>query len=315
MKKRLITGGIIAIVLAAFFLMKLFVNDYIFDALILFIAAFASYESSKIFTKAGLANNLILSIVAPGLFFVSNFLGIWYFLPVWAIILIDVGIILCLGVWELLFYLFKKSTTDEMRIYNFEGSRFKFCLKRFLSTILACFYPSFLIMTMMMINHIDVLKISNISTYNNLLSIVGLMLTFLIPIFTDTFAMLMGTMIGGKKLCPKISPNKKVSGAIGGSVWCTILCLSIYLIMYSTNTFYNIFADGGFPIWAFAIIVFLGSIVAQIGDLFESFWKRKANIKDSGRLLPGHGGMLDRVDSYVFICPMILISLILVVVL
>ena len=315
MKKRVITGSIIAIVLATFFVLKLFVNDYIFDALILFIGVFASFEASKIFTKSGLPNYLILSIIAPCLFFVSNFLGIWYFLPIWAIILIDVGIILCLGLGAFVFDLVKKSTLDEMRIYEFEGCKLKFCCKKFLCAIFAYFYPSFLIMTMMMINHIDALKISNISSYNGLLSIFALMFAFLIPIFTDVFAMLTGMMIGGKKLCPKISPKKTISGAIGGTVWCVILSLCIYLIMNATNTFYNIFADGGFPIWAFAIIVFLGSLIAQLGDLFESFWKRKANIKDSGKLLPGHGGMLDRVDSYVFICPFILISFILVVIL
>ena len=58
-----------------------------------------------------------------------------------------------------------------------------------------------------------------------------------------------------------------------------------------------------FPIWAYLIIVFLGSIIAQAGDLFESYLKRKANVKDTGSVIAGHGGILDRIDSHIVALP------------
>ena len=111
----------------------------------------------------------------------------------------------------------------------------------------------------------------------------------------------------------KISPNKTISGAVGGTVWCVLLSACVYLILNSTKLFYDAFIIGGLPIWAFLLIVLFGSIIAQIGDLFESFLKRKAGLKDSGRILPGHGGMLDRIDSYIFVAPYLLIAFCLVV--
>ncbi len=103
----------------------------------------------------------------------------------------------------------------------------------------------------------------------------------------DVFAYFSGRTIGGPKLAPKISPNKTWSGFIGSLVGALFLS---YLV--------NIKA-GFEPIFAFFVIMLLAAIVSQLGDLMESSIKRKFNVKDSGSIIPGHGGVLDRVDGLV----------------
>ena len=118
--------------------------------------------------------------------------------------------------------------------------------------------------------------------------------------------MLTGSVIGGKKLCPRISPGKTISGSVGGVLWCVLFSACVYLIFGCISSFEPFMEI--FPIWAYLIIVFIGSMVAQAGDLFESIIKRRAGMKDSGKFLPGHGGLLDRVDSHIFMAPYILLA-------
>jgi phosphatidate cytidylyltransferase len=110
--------------------------------------------------------------------------------------------------------------------------------------------------------------------------------------FTDIGGYVVGKIIGGKKLS-KISPNKTISGTIGSfifSIFPLILFLNIDYLDFTLN-FNNIL---------YCLII---SLVSQLGDLFISFLKRKAKIKDTGKILPGHGGVLDRVDGIIFAVP------------
>lgn len=109
---------------------------------------------------------------------------------------------------------------------------------------------------------------------------------------TDTFAFFVGSRLKGPKLWPAISPGKTVSGAVGGLIGGGLGALATGLLFL--------------PREAPAQMLFIGflvSIVGQLGDLVESAYKRTAGVKDSGHLLPGHGGMLDRVDSLLFAAP------------
>ena len=102
---------------------------------------------------------------------------------------------------------------------------------------------------------------------------------------TDIGAYACGRLIGGPKLAPRISPNKTWSGAIGGVIWAVIASSILLWAFHNEPTG----LDGG--------IAILTSIVSQIGDLFESKLKRRYNVKDSGNLIPGHGGVMDRFDG------------------
>jgi len=107
---------------------------------------------------------------------------------------------------------------------------------------------------------------------------------------TDIFAYFIGKNLGGPKLIPSISPNKTWSGLIGGMVSAAIIGL------LSTLMF-----EGG--ILFFMITSALLAVIAQIGDLFESKVKRIFGVKDSGTIIPGHGGILDRIDGLMFAAP------------
>ena len=110
--------------------------------------------------------------------------------------------------------------------------------------------------------------------------------------FTDIGGYTFGKILGGKKLS-KISPNKTISGAIGSFVF------SIFPLLINLNLNY---LDLEFNLTNVMFCLFI-SLVSQLGDLFVSFIKRKAETKDTGNLLPGHGGVLDRVDGIIFAVP------------
>ena len=115
----------------------------------------------------------------------------------------------------------------------------------------------------------------------------------LICIFSDIGGYVVGKNIGGKKLT-KISPKKTISGSIGSFIFSFIIML-IFLNIYSETI--NI------SIVELALITILLSFVCQVGDIFISYFKRKAKVKDTGTLLPGHGGLLDRIDGIIFAVP------------
>lgn len=114
---------------------------------------------------------------------------------------------------------------------------------------------------------------------------------------TDTFAYFFGVFLGKNKLIPAISPKKTVEGAIGGAIGCLAVTLAYGAFVNTKIT--------GIPLYHFAIIGLLNGVISQIGDLAASSVKRFVNIKDYGRLMPGHGGVLDRFDSILFNAPVV----------
>ena len=108
---------------------------------------------------------------------------------------------------------------------------------------------------------------------------------------TDTFALLIGSKFGKRKLAPKISPNKTVEGLIGGVGVGTIIASIFYIF---------IIKDIKNILFVFILTLFL-SLIGELGDLIKSTIKRYENVKDFSDLIPGHGGIMDRVDSLIFV--------------
>jgi len=117
-----------------------------------------------------------------------------------------------------------------------------------------------------------------------------LLYSVLVAILSDIGGLVFGKTFKGKKLT-KISPNKTISGSIGSIV----LSMVLIPIFYNEIIIYDLFT--------LIILTIVISLISQIGDLFISFLKRKAKVKDTSDLLPGHGGLLDRVDGIIFAAP------------
>ena len=124
--------------------------------------------------------------------------------------------------------------------------------------------------------------------------------TVLICILTDIGGYIFGKIFKGPKLT-KISPKKTYAGVFGGFLLPFIAGLVFYQYDYS-----NEIPDDGLY---FLIIILFISLISQIGDLIISYFKRKAKIKDTGKILPGHGGLLDRIDGMIFVFPTFFIIL------
>lgn len=120
-----------------------------------------------------------------------------------------------------------------------------------------------------------------------------LMLALLIVWSTDIGAYFCGMKFGKHKLAPHISPNKTIEGALGGVI-CAMVVAAIYVLIWPMS----------YSIWVMLPLTALFSVVGQMGDLVQSAYKRHYGVKDSGNILPGHGGILDRFDSLLFVFPL-----------
>ena len=114
---------------------------------------------------------------------------------------------------------------------------------------------------------------------------------------SDIGAYASGRTIGGRKLIPSVSPGKTVAGAVGGLVASMLVAW-----LYARSVLVPV-AHLGFTPWGALLFGALVSVAAQVGDLFESLLKRDGGVKDSSRIIPGHGGVLDRFDSLIFVLP------------
>lgn len=121
-----------------------------------------------------------------------------------------------------------------------------------------------------------------------------LMISILVLIWVnDSFAFLVGKNFGKRKLFPSVSPKKTIEGFLGGLIFALLASYFISLL------------NSDFSLINWLIIATIVSITGTIGDLVESKFKRQAKIKDSGNIMPGHGGILDRLDSLLFAAPFV----------
>lgn len=112
----------------------------------------------------------------------------------------------------------------------------------------------------------------------------------------DIGAYIFGTALGRTKIAPRLSPNKSFEGSFGGLLFSTAAAMCFSLLLPNT------------PLYVFVVVGALGGLFGQIGDFFESLMKRVSGVKDSGSIMPGHGGILDRLDGVLFAAPLFYVA-------
>ena len=284
MLKRIITGTGIFAVLIGMFVSRIFWTTEIttleggdltagvvlFDAVLALMAIVGTFEVVRAMDVKMLFIEKIIALIFPIIVFpIATFCGATY---AFVVIAIYGMLTVALSVFA-----FKDATLESVGL-----------------TMLSVFYPTGLILPLVAVN---------------LMSFEALLLVFAVSPLCDTMAYFVGSALRGKKLCPDISPNKTISGAIGGIAGGAIGGVAVY---FFSNWLYSagVLAGEAFTVgalWADVIIfIVAGALFAaltELGDLAESVIKRKLGIKDMGKLFPGHGGMMDRIDGLSFVSP------------
>lgn len=265
-------------------LLPLTIGDYIFDIFILAVTLVAAFEICNIMEHNHRQVNRFMATMYAIVNYIV-FLFCYDKVQFYQVLLIEFIVLILYWAIGFVYEIFKyKDRTTKQNFYTS------------LNTILACVYPSFFFCLLINFNHADIFH-AGVRNF----SFIFIILIFAITWLTDTFAYLVGRTLKGPKLAPKISPNKTISGAIGGLLGGVVGAMLVYLIAYYAPILAPVINMYSLTWWHFLLIGAFGSVLGQAGDLFESKLKRNADIKDSGNIFPGHGGMLDRIDAMIFI--------------
>jgi phosphatidate cytidylyltransferase len=278
----------VGVVLAAFAVFLIWLNTFslfVYDALIFVVAAAAVFEMAKALKLLGYSViRLPVALLVSAVFFSALFIALFFGgdpVLMSAVFFLELLVSFAFGG---IIYVVTPSIT----------------FKDFLATAFTLIYPFLFLCAALVLNHAGG----------------GFLLLFamIVALGTDAFAYFSGA-IGNKiakgnlkKLIPAVSPKKTVVGAVGGVVGCLILITVYFLLVdfgegtvdlgYKMADVVNL--NGGSPLLAYISMAFFGSVIAQFGDLFASRIKRECGIKDFGKLIPGHGGIIDRIDATMF---------------
>ena len=286
-----------------------YLSNYVFDFIIFGISIVATIEFRKLQLKAGYPSFDYCPEIACFLVFVATFTGCICGLPViWTLaisLLVVVVFYLVVLIVSCAFFT-KELENDEFRIAC-DMTVKKFALFKSNNTLICMIYPTLPLFFAYLINHISNIGfvVFEQNTKGVPMGLFGLVLLFFICCLTDTFAMLFGTLIGGKIILPKVSPKKTISGCCFGLLGGVVGALATYFIFYAF--FPNVFIISNW--WKIILVGLSGSLLAEVGDFFESYCKRKAGVKDAGNFFRSHGGVLDRLDSVLFCAPLIFVCI------
>ena len=282
MVKRLLSGIFYILVLAEFILLR-YVHIAFFDALVVIFCILGAFEMLRAFKhKMDMVQKCIVALFAPAVIIcfsacdilfksmqetdpeVVNYAAYFTF----AVFMAAVAILMSLLVLR------HEETTLESTGY----------------ALMSLLYPSVFLLILVGCNHMP--------QYSE----IGLLFVFVICPFSDCFAFVFGKLFGRRlpeKMAPQVSPNKTVIGGIGGILGGAIGAAVIFFVYFGL-IYQNELEINTFNLIFFVALGILTAVFTELGDLVESGIKRRLAIKDMGDLLPGHGGILDRIDSALY---------------
>ncbi len=284
-------------------------TPYVFDVGVGLIMILTGFEISNMLTKMGLYNYSIVAgffpVVAYTIVLTLMLFEVNIIIVFASLLIAVIGVLLLTYIVSLIF---KKKMSADLQVRKLQIRYSNFALRKVVYSIIPLIYPTILLMFLVLTNHIGDLSyvLKGVVEFKNAdISFIALIVAFLIPIIADTFAMLFGMLFKGPKLCPKISPNKTISGFVCGVIMTTITMIAVYFVAASFKGVEAGFVANNIGVLHFALMGFVGALICTAGDLFESWLKRRALVKDSGNFIPGHGGVLDRFDSHIFNAPFV----------
>lgn len=279
MKKRVISGAVYIAILVAFFCLKIFVHAFCFDALIYAFAVLGTWEILRAFKdKTSKAERVIVMIFAivciPVCAVTEQYLSYGLHFTCVCFVAFSVALL------SLLVLDHDRTSPESLGI-------------SFLSAI----YPVLLLTMLVLANHAPALvSLKDVAFNSNLL----ILFIFVVSPLADVFAFLFGISLKKvfpKKLAPTLSPNKTIIGAIGGLIGGILGAGALY---FAYGAICGSFENMGLWLPVYLVMGLLGAAATEFGDLVESCIKRKVGIKDMGKIMPGHGGVLDRIDGTLF---------------
>lgn len=269
MKQRVITALLFGIV---FIGAMLLMNTIIFPVFVALLSAIAVWEIEK---ATGLTNKLII----------ASSIAFSVLIPFLVHFCIDVPVSAVGSIYVVLVLIFM--------LLKFEETRFEQAVMAIFASV--CVPYSFSLMIVFRDIH------KHFEGFAKVDGVFFLIFAFFASWMTDTFAYFVGSKLGKHKLCPKISPKKSVEGAIGGVLGAVLL--NLLLLFVFDKFFFEEQTALSYAVVAVLSVVL--SVVSMFGDLAASTIKRNFGIKDFGKLLPGHGGIMDRFDSALFVMPVL----------
>ena len=277
MLKRTVTGAVYVSIITAFFFLRN-IHELFFAALICFFCAVGTFEVARAIKGRLYKGNFVIAVIY-GILFVPAFCIFQY---AGIVKEFDFGYKVSLIIAE------TAVAYSVLRcVIQSGGKDLKTVFAGFFYNVLPFLYPSLFLLTTLLANALGEKSLS------------CLLLIFVISPCSDTMAYLVGMTYNkirkgkAKKMCPVLSPNKTWAGAVGGLVGGILGAVIVYFTAGYTFTTVN-------GILVYLLAGLFGAVFTEAGDLFESFIKRKVGIKDMGRIMPGHGGIMDRIDGTVF---------------